>query len=72
MKNFLQSVVDFLHGKKVIILAISGAILLFLGTSHLISAPLAILIQSCLTILGGGTDVATGIMGVSSNVNQGK
>ena len=61
----MYKILEFLHGKKAIILGVSGAVLIYLTKETVISGNLAMLLQTILAILGGGADVATGkLMGV--------
>lgn len=55
----MEKVLNFLDGKKAIILAICGAILSYLVAGDVITPNLGALIQTILSILGGGAVYAT-------------
>lgn len=59
-----QTILQFLAGKKAYILSISAAILSYLVAGDIINANLGALIQTILSILGGGAMIATNKLGI--------
>lgn len=55
----IQSILEFLDGKKAIILAIAGLIIGYLVQTNVVDGQLGALILAILNILAGGTAYAT-------------
>ncbi len=68
----VQKIIDYLHGKKAILLAISFAVFQVLAANAVISPLAAAIGQSVFLALGVTADAATQKMGVSSNLTQPK
>lgn len=60
----MQSILVWLDGKKAYILAISAAINSYLVAAGIYEASLGALLQTILSILGGGAMVATTKLGI--------
>lgn len=61
--NTFHQILDFLDGKKSTILAITAAILSYAVAGNIIDADLGALLQTILSILGGGAVYATNKLG---------
>ncbi len=57
--NKLEQILNWLDGKKAVILSISALILSYLVTAGILEPSLGTLLQSILSILGGGAVYAT-------------
>jgi len=55
----MGQVLEWLHGKKAIIIGICGVVIVYLMKESLIDENLAMALQAILTLLGGGADVMT-------------
>lgn len=67
MRQFLEKVVDFLHGRKATILGLVLMVNTFLVKEGLVSVNAAALIQGIISLLGVGADIATSQLGVSND-----
>lgn len=54
-----ERILEFLHGKKAIIVGISAVLITYFSKETIISDNLALALQSILAILGGGADILT-------------
>jgi len=63
--NSFHALLDWLEGKKALILSISAAVLSYAVAGHLINPDLGALLQTILSILGGGAVYATNKLGAA-------
>ncbi len=66
----LQKIVDFLHGKKAVIIGVFGLVVAYLVQEGQVSPNLGTLLSGIIALLGGGADFATKKLGVSAHVNK--